>query len=311
MMERICITGGAGYVGTSLIPQLLNRGFSVRVFDNLMFGGDQLIPFFQSENFEFVKGDIRNPDEVEAAVSDCDVIIHLAAIVGYPACRKYPQLAEETNVQGSKNIADAVSRDQLVLFGSTLSNYGANKDICTEDSPLNPLSIYGKTKIRAETYLLENANAVAFRFATAFGLSPRFRLDLLVNDFTYKAVTQQYLVVYEQNFMRAVIHVRDIGRAYLFAIDNANLMCGQIYNVGSDDMNYSKRQLCELIQKHVPQCYVHYAEVGSDPDKRDYSVSTKKINKLGYYTTISLEDGIIELIRVIPAISVKNQYTNE
>lgn len=306
---KILVTGGAGYVGTSLIPQLLSRGHQVRVLDNLMFGGDQLLPFFRSDNFEFQKGDVRNPHDVRNAVRGCDAVVHLAALVGYPICRKEPKMAEEVNVQGTHNVAAAVSKKQLVLFGSTGSNYGAVEDICTEDTPLNPLSLYGQTKTLAEKHLLENCSTVAFRFATAFGLSPRLRLDLLINDFTYRAVSQQYLVVYEKHFMRTFIHVHDMGRAFVFAIDNADRMTGQVYNVGSDSMNYSKEQICNLIEAQV-KCYVHYAEVGEDADKRNYVVSYKKLSGLGYETTITVEQGIAELAKGFQVLSFKNPYSN-
>lgn len=306
---KVLVTGGAGYVGTSLIPQLLEAGHHVRVFDSLTFGGDQLLPFFRYPNFEFIKGDIRNRSEVADAVRGQDAIIHLAAIVGYPACRKDPLLAEEVNVRGTMVLASAISPHQLVMIGSTGSNYGAVEDICTEESPLNPLSLYGQTKTIAEKHLLENCSAVAFRFATAFGISPRLQLDLLVNDFTYKAVTQQYLVVYEAHFMRTFIHVRDMGRAFLFALDNADRMRGQVYNIGSDHMNFSKRDVCELIQKQV-KCYVHYAEIGTDADKRDYVVSYEKIKKLGFGTEATLEEGIFELCRGFAVLSFKAPYSN-
>jgi nucleoside-diphosphate-sugar epimerase len=306
---KVLVTGGAGYVGTSLVPQLLDGGHHVRVFDNLSFGGDQLLPFFRRPNFEFMKGDIRDPRDVTAAVQGQDVIIHLAAIVGYPACRSDPKRAEEVNVAGTRNIARTVSKSQLVLFGSTGSNYGAVEDICTEETPLHPLSLYGQTKTLAESILLTECSTVAFRFATAFGLSPRLRLDLLVNDFTYRAVSQQYLVVYEAHFMRTFIHVHDMGRAFAFAIDNVDRMMGQVYNVGSGKMNYSKRQVCELIQEIVP-CYVHYAEVGQDADKRDYVVSYEKLSKHGFDTTISLQQGIAELFEGFKVLSFHNPYSN-
>lgn len=307
---KVLVTGGAGYVGTSLIPQLLARGCQVRVLDNLTFGGDQLLPFFRWPNFEFVKGDVRNIEDVRSGVRSCDVIVHLAAIVGYPACRMDPKTAEEVNVQGSKNISLAVSQQQLVLFASTGSNYGVVEEICDEGTRLNPLSLYGQTKTMAEAHLLENASTIAFRFATAFGSSPRLRLDLLVNDFTYKAVTQQYLVVYEAHFMRTFIHVYDMGRAFLLALDNADRMQGEVYNVGSENMNYSKRAVCQMIQKQT-ECCVHYAEISADADKRDYIVSYKKIHALGYETSISLEHGIAELMRAVQVLSCKNAYRND
>jgi nucleoside-diphosphate-sugar epimerase len=306
---KILVTGGAGYVGTSLVPQLLEAGHHVRVFDNLAFGGDQLLPFFRYPNFEFIRGDIRNRDEISVAVRGQDAVIHLAAIVGYPACRRDPILAEEVNVQGTKNLASAISSQQLVILGSTGSNYGAVEEICTEETPLNPLSLYGQTKTMAERYLLENCSTVAFRFATAFGVSPRLRLDLLVNDFAYKAVTQQYLVVYEAQFMRTFIHVRDMGRAFLFALNNADLMRGEVYNIGSDHMNFSKRDVCELIRQQI-DCYIHYAEIGKDADKRDYVVSYEKIKKLGFGTNSTLEEGVSELCRAFPVLSLKTPYSN-
>lgn len=307
---KILVTGGAGYIGTTLVPLLLERGYQVTVLDSLLFGGDPLLPFFKFPNFDFVKGDIRDEKIAREQCKDKDVVIHLAAIVGFPACRNNPELAQTTNMDGTRNIADALSKDQLVLFGSTGSNYGALVDeICTEETPLNPLSLYGKTKTAAEQYLRENATCIAYRFATAFGVSPRLRLDLLINDFTYQAVKQKYLVVYESHFMRTFIHVHDIARSFLFAIDNADRMKGEVYNIGSEKMNYSKRDICSMIQKETG-AYIHYADVGEDADKRNYVVSYKKINSLGYDTTITVEAGIKELVRALQVIQVHNPYTN-
>jgi nucleoside-diphosphate-sugar epimerase len=306
---KILITGGAGYVGTSLIPQLLNKNFKVHVYDNLLFGGDAIIPFFRHPNFTFTRGDIRNFDSLQKVVKDADIIIHLAAIVGFPACRKDPDLAKTVNVDGTKNVINATTNDQLIIYGSTGSNYGDVEDICTEDTPLNPLSIYGQTKTLAEKMIMENRKAIAWRFATAFGVSPRLRFDLLVNDFTYKAVKEGYLVVYEKHFMRTFIHVSDMGRAFMFGIENQNKMTGNVYNVGSEKMNYSKEQICELISKQT-KAYIHYADVGEDADKRNYVVSYNKINELGYDTTITVEEGIEEMARVCQAIEFRNPYSN-
>ncbi len=306
---KVLITGGAGYVGTTLVPQLLKRGDRVRVLDNLMFGGDALLPFFRDPNFEFRKGDIRSEQDVKEATKGVDAIIHLAAIVGYPACRKDPELAESVNIQGTRNIADSVSRDQLVVFASTGSNYGVVEDICTEETPLNPLSLYGQTKTKAETILLNECSTVCYRFATAFGVSPRLRLDLLINDFTYKAVTQGYLVVYEKRFMRTFIHVQDMARAFTFALENQEAMRGQVFNVGSEKMNCSKEQICKYIEEQVP-CYVHYADVGEDADKRDYVVSYDKINCLGYDTSVTIQGGIIELSKAVMAVVQRTPYGN-
>jgi len=306
---NILITGGAGYVGTSLIPILLEKKYHVRVFDNLTFGGDSLLPFFRNKFFSFIKGDIRDRKLISDEIANADIIIHLAAIVGFPACRKDPELAKAVNVEGTKNIAAACSASQLILYGSTGSNYGSVSEVCTEETPLNPLSLYGQTKTLAEKIILENCNAIAWRFATAYGVSHRLRLDLLINDFTYKAVKEGYLVVYEKHFMRTFIHVHDMGRVFLFGIDNQDKMVGKVYNVGSEKQNYSKEYICELIKKET-NAYIHYADVGEDADKRNYVVSYKKINDLGYFTKISVQEGIKELVNVCKVIEFRNPYSN-
>lgn len=307
---KILVTGGAGYIGSVLVPLLLERHYEVRVLDNLMFGGNGLLPYFRNAGFEFTKGDVRDGAAVRNAMRGCDVVVHLAAIVGFPACRKYPELAQSVNVDGTQVIAAEAGRDRLVLFGSTGSNYGAlEQEICTEDTPLNPLSLYGQTKTAAERHLLANCDTIAFRFATAFGLSPRVRLDLLINDFVYTALTLRYLVIYEAHFMRTFIHVYDIARSFLFALDHVSDMRGQVYNVGSESLNYSKAQVCEMIRQQIDY-YLHYADVGQDADRRNYMVSYNKVHSLGYRTTITLETGINELIRGLQVLDVKNPYSN-
>ncbi len=306
---KVLVTGGAGYVGTTLVPQLLAEGYKVTIFDNLMFGGDYIMPFFRNPKFSFVKGDVRDLNTLKKEIKKADIIIHLAAIVGYPACRKDPELAKAVNINGTKNLIKATSKDQLILFGSTGSNYGAVEDICTEETPLNPLSLYGQTKTLAEKMLLEERTTIAWRFATAFGVSARLRLDLLINDFTYKAITQGYIVIYEKHFMRTFIHVHDMGRAFLFGIENQDQMKNNVFNIGSEKMNYSKEQICEMIKERTG-VYIHYADIEEDVDKRNYIVSYNKIKRLGYTTTISVEDGIDELIRALQAIEYKTPYTN-
>lgn len=306
---KILVTGGAGYVGTTLVPQLLEKNYEVTVFDNLMFGGDYILPFFRYPNFHFVEGDIRDENAVWNVCKYADVIIHLAAIVGYPACRKEPELAKSVNVDGTRNIIKATSKNQLIIYASTGSNYGAVEEICTEETPLNPLSLYGQTKTLAEKMLMDDRTTIGYRFATAFGVSPRMRLDLLINDFTYKAITQGYIVIYESHFMRTFIHVHDMARAFLFAIENQDKMKNQIYNVGSEKMNRSKKDICEMIKSYV-NFYVHYADIGEDQDKRNYVVSYKKINNLGFDTTISIDDGIKELTKALKVIKFKVPYTN-
>ena len=306
---KILVTGGAGFVGTSLVPMLLAAGHKVTVLDNLLFSGVGLLPYFQNPNFEFVKGDVRDYPTVYNAADGCDTIIHLAAIVGFPACTRDPQLAQEVNVIGSNNVAQS-AKGKLVLYGSTGSNYGVVTDqMCTETTPLNPVSHYAKTKAIAEKQLLDECDTIAYRFATGFGVSPRMRLDLLVNDFVYTALKDKYLVVYERQFMRSFIHVRDMARAFMFALQNQDKMKGQIYNVGSNSMNYSKAQICELVREKTG-CHVHYAEIGEDADKRDYQVSYAKINGVGYSTTITLEQGIDELISAMRVLDIRNPYSN-
>jgi nucleoside-diphosphate-sugar epimerase len=273
--------------------------------------GDKLLPYITNPNFKFISGDVRDAESVAKHIKGHDIVIHLAALVGFPICReKGEEESHSVNVIGTQNVINALSKDQYLLFGSTGSNYGEVLDICTEETPLNPLSIYGRTKTDAEYLVLARDNSTAFRFATAFGVSPRLRLDLLVNDLTYKSLTEGYAVIYESHFMRTFIHVRDIARVFLFAIDNQEQMKNNVYNVGSNNMNFSKKDVCELIKTKISDSYFNYADVGQDADKRNYIVSYEKINKLGFDTTISLETGIDELIKTIPLIKMSNPYFN-
>jgi nucleoside-diphosphate-sugar epimerase len=310
--QSIFITGGAGYIGTSLIPLLLAREYQVTVYDSLMFNnGDKLLPYITNPNFTFIVGDVRDAESVAKHIKGHDIVIHLAALVGFPICReKGEEESHSVNVIGTQNVINALSEDQYLLFGSTGSNYGEVLDVCTEETPLNPLSIYGRTKTDAEYLVLARDNSTAFRFATAFGVSPRLRLDLLVNDLTFKSLTEGYAVIYESHFMRTFIHVRDIARVFLFAIDNHEQMKNNVYNVGSNNMNFSKKDVCELIKSKISDSYFNYADVGQDADKRNYIVSYEKINDLGFDTTISLETGIDELIKTIPLIKMSNPYFN-
>ena len=308
-MKKIFITGGAGYIGTSLIPLLLEQNYKVTVFDNLMHGGNQLLSFFRNKNFNFIKGDITIKNDIKNAVKEHDIIIHLAAIVGFPSCKNNPELAYNVNVIGTKNLIEVTNKNQTILYGSTGSNYGKVTNICTEESPLNPLSLYGETKTEAEQLLLKRGNVIAYRFATAFGVSPRLRLDLLVNDFTNKCVRDGYLVVYEKNYMRTFIHVADIARSFLFGIENLNKMINNVYNIGNDNMNYSKEQVCNLISSKT-NAFIHFEEIGSDADQRNYVVSYEKIKKLGFKTTINLNEGINEIIKTLDVIDISNPYAN-
>jgi len=309
-MKKVFITGGAGYIGTTLVPKLLEKGYEVTVYDSLLYGGDGLMHNFANPGFTFVRGDILNKDLLHASMKGHDVVIHLAAIVGYTACRQDETNSYRVNHEGTINVVEGLDGSQLLLYGSTGSNYGKVEGICTETSPLTPLSIYGKSKTMGEEEVMKYANSVAFRFATAFGISPRLRLDLLVNDLSYLAHTQKYIAIYESHFMRTFIHVRDIADVFIFTIENKDKMSGEIYNVGSNSMNYSKGEICKMIKDRT-NCYVHYADFDGDADKRDYIVSYDKINKLGFDTTIGVEEGIDELLTIFPIVKMENKrYKN-
>lgn len=312
MSKKIFITGGAGYIGTVLTPLLLSQGYQVTVYDSLIFNnGNTLIPFMSNDKFKFINGDVRDNKKLHEAIKGYDVIIHLAALVGFPLCKRVGKLETySVNIEGTLSLLKGISDDQYLLFGSTGSNYGVVKDICTEETPLNPLSTYGISKTIAEENVMKRENSTAFRFATAFGVSPRLRLDLLVNDLTYRLMTDGYVVIYEADFLRTFIHVNDIAKSFLFAIENKSKMKSEVYNVGSNDLNFSKREVCNLIKSKVSNAFIHYAEIGEDADKRNYKVSYDKINCLGFDTSISLEKGIEELIKTIPALSIVSNYHN-
>ena len=257
MKKEVLITGGAGYIGTTLIPELLAKDYNVTVYDSLSYEGDILIPFFANTNFKFIKGDILEKDKLQKAIEGKDVIIHLAALVGYAACEKNHNMTQLINCDATDSLVEMLSPDQLLLFGSTGSNYGkVTNGVCTEETPLNPTSLYAETKTYAEKKAMSHGNTIAYRFATAFGSSPRLRLDLLINELTYLAVTQGYIMIYQPEFMRTFIHVRDLCKSFIFGIENADKMSGEVYNVGSNKMNYSKREVCEMI-KEKTGCVVH------------------------------------------------------
>jgi nucleoside-diphosphate-sugar epimerase len=218
-------------------------------------------------------------------------------------------MSHKINHIGTKNVISGLDGSQLLLYGSTGSNYGSVQGVCTEETPLNPLSIYAETKTLGEEEVLKYNNHIAYRFATAFGVSPRLRLDLLINDLSYTAFTQKYIAVYESHFMRTFIHIRDIAKSFLFAIDNQDRMKNEVFNVGDWSMNYSKKDVCEMIKKKT-DCFVHYADFDGDADKRDYVVSYDKIKNVGYECTLGVEQGIDELIKVFPMINIKNKYRN-
>jgi nucleoside-diphosphate-sugar epimerase len=307
---RILVTGGAGYVGSTLVPMLLEQGHRVRVLDTLKFGGLGLLPCCSSRFFELKKGDVCDPPAVRAALDGIDSVIHLAAIVGYPACKKEPQLAQTINVEGTANLLRHRKADQKILFASTGSIYGSIPDyVCNEDTPRAPITLYGETKATAEQMVLDAGNSLAYRFATAFGVSNRMRLDLMPNDFTYQAVHNRNLIVYEGGFKRTFVHVRDMARSFIFALERWSEVKDDVYNVGHESMNFTKEDVAKKILEHVDY-YLHFAEVGSDADQRNYEVSYEKIRAKGFETTIDLDRGISELVRAARLIEFQSPFAN-
>lgn len=305
-MSRILVTGGAGYIGTSLVPRLLDAGHGVTVFDSLLHGGDALMPFFACPAFRFVRGDVRDADALQEASAGADLIVHLAAVVGFPACEADPAAAEAVNHYGSVNVADAAA-GRPILYASTVSVYGRQPGrTCDEAVEPAPLSAYGRTKLAAERVLLD-AGAVAFRLATVFGVSGRMRLDLLINDLVFQAARNGYAVVYEPDAGRPFVHVRDVARFLSAPPDES--MRGQAYNAGDEGLNTTKRRLCEVIARETGATF-HFAEVGADKDQRDYEVDFGKIRRAGYRTSVSIEEGIRELVRAEKAVQVRNPYSN-
>jgi nucleoside-diphosphate-sugar epimerase len=299
MSHNILVTGGAGYLGSTMVPALLQAGHKVTVLDNFMFGQNSLNHVCFHENFNVVRGDIRLKDVMVPLMSKADVIIPLAAYVGAPICTKDPVGATTVNHDAIMMMIESLSSDQRVLMPTTNSAYGTGDEnnFCTEESPLRPISQYAIEKVEIEKHLMERENVISFRLATVFGMSPRMRLDLLVNDFTYRAVNDKFVVLFEGHFKRNYVHVRDVTRAFLHGIDNFSKMKGQIYNVGLSEANVSKLGLCQAIQKHVPDFIFPEAALGKDPDQRNYVVSNAKIEATGFSTENSLNTGIADLVK--------------
>jgi nucleoside-diphosphate-sugar epimerase len=296
---RILITGGAGYIGSVLTRRLLDEGHEVTVLDNFMYNPTSLLDCCESSRFQVVRGDCRHQDLISKLAGKADIVIPLAALVGAPLCDKDPISAKSTNLEAVRTLCHHLSPSQRLLFPVTNSGYGVGEKgkFCTEESPLRPISLYGITKVEAEKVVLERENSVAFRLATVFGTSPRMRLDLLVNDFVWRAVTDRTLVLFEGHFKRNYIHVRDVAKAFLHAMDNFESMKGQPYNVGLEDANLSKVELCQEIQKVVPDFVFLEAAIGEDIDKRDYIVSNQKILATGFTPDWDLPRGIEELVK--------------
>jgi len=310
-MKNILVTGGAGYIGSILTEFLLDLGFKVTVLDNFMYKQSSLNHLCARSGFQVVNGDIRNMSHVQPLLKDADVIIPLAALVGAPLCNKDVVGADTTNKEAIFKMLDKVSKEQRIIMPTTNSAYGSGDEnnFCTEESPLNPISKYAIDKVLVEEMLMLRENSISYRLATVFGMSPRMRTDLLVNDLTYRAVNDGYVIIFEGHFKRNYIHVRDVCDAFLHAIYNFNTMKGQIYNVGLSSANVSKLELCEIIKKHVPGFTVVEGEIKKDPDQRNYIVSNAKLEATGFEPMYDLDFGIEELLKGYKMIK-NNVYGN-
>lgn len=299
MSKNILVTGGAGYLGSTMVPDLLTAGHKVTVLDNFLFKQSSLNAVCHHPNFSVVKGDIRVENVMAPLIKKADIIIPLAALVGAPMCSQDPVGASTINHDAIDLMLRLISKQQIVLMPTTNSAYGTGDEnnFCTENSELRPISQYAIEKVAIEKVLMEHENAISFRLATVFGMSPRMRTDLLVNDFTYRAVHDRFVVLFESSFKRNYIHVRDVSRAFQHAITNFDAMKGEIYNVGLSDANVSKKELCETIRKQIPEFMFIEAPVGKDPDQRNYVVSNEKIEATGFKTAHSLDAGIADLIK--------------
>ena len=311
MGYKILVTGGAGYLGSVLVPELLKSGHKVSVLDNFIFRQDSLLDCCHYRSFEVIRGDVRDKALIKKLTRDKDIIIPLAALVGAPLCDIDKAGAESVNRDAIKALAEALSKQQRIIFPTSNSGYGIGQKgiYCTEETPLNPISLYGKTKVDAEKIILDRGNGISLRLATVFGMSPRMRLDLLVNNFTYRAVKDRFIAVFEGHAKRDYIHIRDVARSFIHAIDRFDRMKDQAYNVGLSDANLSKLELCAEIKKQVPDFLYFEAPVGKDPDKRDYIISNEKIEKAGFRPEYSMEMGIGELIKGYAIIN-NNRYSN-
>ena len=308
---KILITGAAGYIGSVLVPILLQNDHEVIAIDNFMYKQTSLLDCCHYDNFTLINGDVRNSALVEENLKKVDAILPLACLTGAPLCDKDPITAKAVNFEAIKTILEKRSPSQMVIFPTTNSGYGVGeKGIhCTEETPLRPVSLYGQLKVEIEKMILDSGNSMTFRFATVFGVSPRMRLDLLVNDFTYRAYYDRFIVLFEAHFKRNYLHVRDAARAFMYGLDNFEKMKGEAYNVGLSDANISKAELCEVIKTQIPNFYFSEAEIGEDVDKRDYIVSNEKIESAGFKTKHSLTYGIKELIKGFQIVK-KSGYGN-
>mgnify|MGYP001189693663 CR=1 FL=1 len=311
MNLKVLVTGGAGYIGSILVPELLSDGFEVTVIDNLTYRQNSLSHNFYNKKFNFIKKDICDYESINKIMTSFDIIIPLAAIVGAPACNENPFKSKIINYDAQLNLINNLSNEQLLIFPTTNSGYGvgSKSEYCDENSPLNPISDYAKDKVKIEKIFMEKGNAISLRLATVFGMSPRMRTDLLVNDFVLKAIKDRSLTLFEENFRRNYIHVRDVVKGFKFSIENSKTMKGQIFNLGLSNANITKSELAKKIKQYLPYLYIHSANIGTDKDKRDYYVSNEKIEKLGWSPSFSLDDGIKELIKGYDSLII-NEHSN-
>lgn len=310
-MSNILVTGGAGYIGSILVPSLLSNNHKVTVIDNFMYKQPSLASWIRDKNLNLIFGDVRDKNLMAKYIKKSDVIIPLAAIVGAPACERDPKLAESINKDSLLWLLSQISKEQQIIMPTTNSAYGSGDadNFCDEKSALNPISQYAKDKVIVENALLELENATSFRLATVFGISPRMRLDLLVNNFTFRALVDKFVVLFEGNFKRNYIHLLDVVQAFELALRNPNSFRGEIFNVGLSNANISKIDLCKEIKKQLPDFIFLEAPLGKDPDQRNYLVSNKKIELLGFKPEISLQEGILELVKGLKMYSL-SPFTN-
>ena len=311
MGHNILVTGGAGYLGSILIPELLRTGNRVTVLDNFIYKQNSLAHVCNNSNFQIIRGDVRLKNTLLPLLNGVEIIIPLAALVGAPLCDRDPINAKTINHDSMLALFEWAQNKQYILMPTTNSAYGTGgkNNFCSEESELRPISQYAQEKVEVEKALMERSNSISFRLATVFGMSPRMRVDLLVNDFVYRAIHDRFIILFESHFKRNYIHIRDVTRAFLHAINNLDKMKGEVYNVGLSEANLSKRELCKRIQKYVPDFIFQEALVGKDPDQRNYIVSNEKIEKTGFKPAYSLEDGIQELIKGY-AMLQNTRYTN-
>ena len=308
---NILVTGGAGYIGSVLVPILLKNNFNVTVLDNFLFKQKSLNQI-KDRRLNIVEGDVRDKSIIKDLVTKSEIIIPLAALVGAPLCDIKPKEAKEVNLDSMFLLKSILSKNQRVILPVSNSGYGIGKsgEFCTEESPLNPISLYGQTKVQSESIIMERENSISFRLATVFGMSPRMRIDLLVNYFVNKALTEKKIQIFEGHFKRNYVHIKDVANVFLFTINNFEKMKSNTFNFGLEDANFSKIELAEKIKKYINNFEIQISEFGKDPDKRDYIVSNKKILSTGYKFLEDLDSGIQELIREIPNLPKNESYSN-